>query len=123
MRDKNLLVSYLSLFTSFGTILCCALPSLLVLLGMGSSFASLIGVFPQIVWFSENKLIVFTLSGVLIFGSLILLYVNRNAPCPIDPDQARACKISRRVSLYTSLIALSFWTTGFIFAYVASLLF
>jgi hypothetical protein len=29
------LLSYLSLFTSFGTLLCCALPSLLVLLGLG----------------------------------------------------------------------------------------
>jgi uncharacterized protein (DUF924 family) len=32
------LLSYLSLFTSFGTLLCCALPSLLVLLGLGAVF-------------------------------------------------------------------------------------
>ena len=33
-QTHNGLVSYLSLFTSLGTLLCCALPSLLVLFGL-----------------------------------------------------------------------------------------
>jgi mercuric ion transport protein len=32
-------LSYLSLFTSLGTLLCCALPSLLVLFGLGATVA------------------------------------------------------------------------------------
>ena len=34
------LLNYFSLFTSLSTLLCCALPSLLVLLGLGASVAS-----------------------------------------------------------------------------------
>ena len=44
---KNL--SFLSLFTSTGTILCCALPALLVTIGAGAALSSLISTFPQIV--------------------------------------------------------------------------
>jgi len=36
---RNTLTTYLSLFTSFATLLCCALPSLLVLLGFGATVA------------------------------------------------------------------------------------
>ena len=34
------LMNYLSLFGSFSTLVCCALPSLLVLMGMGATVAS-----------------------------------------------------------------------------------
>ena len=43
------LVSYLSLFTSFGTLLCCALPSLLVLFGLGATVASFLSSLPWLV--------------------------------------------------------------------------
>ena len=39
-RRAGGVLSYLSLFTSFGTLLCCALPSLLVLVGLGATVAS-----------------------------------------------------------------------------------
>ena len=122
-KDKNLFTSYLSLFTSFGTVLCCALPSLLVSIGMGATFAGLVGAFPQIVWLSENKILVFSFSGILILASCVLLYINRYAPCPIDPDQAKACEVSRKWSI--RIIALSFilWACGFFFAFLAPLIF
>ncbi len=119
MKNKNLLVSYLGLFTSLGTVLCCALPTLLVILGFGASFAGLVGVFPQITWLSEHKGLVFAVSGVLILSSLMMLYLNRNAPCPIDPDEARACKVSRKVSLIVVSISGLLWIMGFFFAYLA----
>ena len=39
-KNRSWLFSYLSLFTSLSTLLCCALPSLLVLFGLGASVAS-----------------------------------------------------------------------------------
>lgn len=36
------ILGYLSLFTSLGTLLCCALPSLLVALGLGATVASVV---------------------------------------------------------------------------------
>lgn len=117
--NKSLLLSYMSLFTSFGTILCCALPSLLVILGLGATFAGLIGLFPQIVWLSENKALVFFISGLLISLNSLLTYSNRNTPCPIDPDEARACTVSRKWSIRILIFSGFIWAIGFLFAFLA----
>ena len=119
---KTLFVSYLSLFTSIGTIFCCALPSLLVSLGMGAVFAGLVDAFPQIVWLSENRLLVFLISGAMILMSSLIIYVNRSAPCPIDPDQARACKVSRKWSIRILVFSVLMWLMGFFFAFLAPLI-
>lgn len=123
VKDKSLLASYLSLFTSFGTVFCCALPSLLVSIGMGATFAGLVGVFPQIVWLSESKILVFSLSGILILVSCRLLYINRYSSCPIEPDQARACAISRKWSIRAVVLSAVLWIGGFFFAFLAPLMF
>lgn len=115
---SNFFIAWLGLFTSFGTILCCALPSLLVALGMGASFAGFIGVFPQVVWLSENKGLVFLLSGIMISISLLLTYINKNAPCHVDERQRWACTVARKWSLYIGIMSALFWLSGFIVAFV-----
>ena len=60
--DRSNLLSYLSLFTSFGTLLCCALPSLLVLLGLGATVASFLAAVPSLVTLSRHKDWVFAIS-------------------------------------------------------------
>ena len=82
---KNLIVPSLSLFTSFGTLICCALPSLFVAIGAGAVLAGLISNFPLLIVLSKYKTILFTISGILIVFSGGLLWYNRNAPCPADP--------------------------------------
>ncbi|MFM9977576.1 MAG: hypothetical protein ACKVOP_05960 [Sphingomonadaceae bacterium] len=110
----------LALFTSVGTLLCCALPALLVTLGLGASLAGLIGAFPEIVWLSEYKGFVFAVSGALLVGAAIVHWRARNRPCPADPAQARACARLRRVSLGVLGLAALIWATGFFFAFVAA---
>ena len=123
LKNKSVLTSYLSLFTSFGTILCCALPSLLVSIGMGAIVAGFVGAFPQIVWLSENKILVFSLSGILILISCGLLYINRSASCPIDPNQAKACAVSRKWSIRIVALSTILWVCGFFFAFLAPFIF
>src|SRR5215813_13019058 len=86
------LFNYLSLFTSLSTLLCCALPSLLVLLGLGATVASTLSFLPFLVTLSHYKRWVFALSGVLIALSFVQTYAvsprMKNA-CP--PDDASAC--------------------------------
>src|SRR3954447_20288032 len=72
---RGALLNYLSLFTSFGTLLCCALPSLLVLLGLGATVASFLSAVPWLVAMSRHKSWVFAISGLLIAGNLIYVYV------------------------------------------------
>ena len=66
-------ISLLTLFSSGGTLICCALPALLVSLGAGAVMASVVSSVPQIVWFSEHKLGVFIFAGVML---AISVYCN-----------------------------------------------
>jgi len=55
-----------SLFASGGTLVCCALPALLVALGAGAVLSSLVAVLPQIVWLSEHKAAVFGTAAAML---------------------------------------------------------
>ena len=90
LHKQNLLAT-LSLFTSFGTLICCALPALLVTLGLGAVMAGLISTAPWITALSDYKVVVFTVAGVLLLGSAFMQWHARNAPCPADPVKAKAC--------------------------------
>ena len=52
----------ISLFTSGSTLICCALPASLVAIGSAATLTSLVSNFPQLIWISEHKLMVFGLS-------------------------------------------------------------
>lgn len=60
-----------ALAAAFGTLICCALPSLLVLLGFGTAVAAVVSAAPWLVVLSQNKIWVFAGAGLLIVGSRI----------------------------------------------------
>ena len=72
------------LFGSVGTLLCCALPSTLVLLGFGATLASFLGNFPQLIWLSENKEYVFGFSFLMLGISYAGQKFAATQACPID---------------------------------------
>ena len=108
-----------SLFTSVGTLLCCALPALLVTLGMGATLAGFVGAAPWITAVSEHKGIVFTVSGILIASAAFMQWRTRNAPCPADPAKAKACSRLRRASWAILGFAAFLFVTGLFFAFIA----
>ena len=120
---KQTVFPVLSLFTSIGTLLCCALPALLVTLGMGAALAGFISVAPWITVISEYKIFIFVGAGILLILSSYLLWINRNAPCPTDAKQAKACALLRKFSLYTIIISIVIYIIGFFFAFFAADLF
>ena len=69
------LLNYFSLFSSFSTLICCALPSVLVLLGMGTAVASLLSAAPWLVSLSRHKIWTFSIAGTLIACSFVMTYV------------------------------------------------
>lgn len=119
---KNTLLSTVSLFTSFGTLICCALPALLVTLGAGAVLAGLVANVPQLIWLSEHKVGVFIIAGLMIIISGLVRYQTRNAPCPIDPEQARSCMKLRRYSGIVYYTSVAIYLTGFFFAFIAKYL-
>ena len=120
---KQTIFPVLSLFTSIGTLLCCALPALLVTLGMGAALAGFISVAPWITVISEYKIFIFVGAGILLILSGYFLWINRNAPCPTDAKQAKACALLRKFSLYTIIISIVIYIVGFFFAFFAADLF
>src|SRR4029077_20111213 len=98
MNARAILLEILTVLSSFTTLLCCALPALLVSLGAGAVLASLITAVPQLVWISEHKIPLFAFAGFMLVLSGISSYRNRNAPCLTDPAQAKFCLRMRRWS-------------------------
>lgn len=116
---KQTIMPFLSLFTSLGTLVCCALPALFVTLGAGAALAGLVSNVPWLIALSEHKVWVFGIAGFLLLGTGILRYINRNAPCSVDSQAARACKRLRNISKYIYWFSVTIYTVGFFFAFIA----
>jgi hypothetical protein len=112
-------LAWLALFTSFGTLICCALPAMLVTLGAGAVVAGMVTAMPQIVAISVYKDYVFAGAGVLLLIAAAARFAARNAPCPADPAAAGACRRLRSVSGWMLSIAGLIYAVGFFFAYLA----
>lgn len=115
------LLGYLSLFTSLGTLLCCALPALFVLAGLGATVASVVSSAPWLITLSRHKNWTFTLAGLLI--AVNFFYVFLIAPrlratmetCPVD--QPGACGSASRVSRWMLWLSAAIYLVGFFSAY------
>ena len=115
------LLNYFSLFSSFSTLICCALPSVLVLFGMGTTVASLLSAAPWLVSLSRHKIWTFSIAGVLIAMSFVMTYLvaprlRQGERC--DADDPTTCgevsKVSRIILWGSAVI----WSCGFFVAYL-----
>ena len=117
-RVREGAVTFFTLFTSTGTLICCALPIMLVTLGLGAAMAGLTSTFPWMVTLSQNKAWVFAGSGLLLALSGWMVY-RPGRTCPVDPKLAKLCttmdKWNRRIVLSSATI----WVIGFFTAYLA----
>jgi len=115
-------LSYLSLFTSLGTLLCCALPSLLVLFGLGATVASVLSAAPWLVLMSHHKHWVFIVAGILISSNFVYLYAiapmlrARSGAC--DPHNPAACQTASRFSRIVLWCSAVLYLVGCFTAYL-----
>lgn len=115
----GLLSAWLALLASGSTLICCALPALLVALGAGAALSSLISAVPQLVWISEQKVPVFGAAVILTAIGGWVQWRNRMAPCPIDPRLRHACLRTRRFAARVYVLSLGLLVVGGWFAFVA----
>lgn len=103
------LIAWLALFGSASTLICCALPSLFVLAGLGAAVATATTELPWLVTMSRHKNWVFGGAGLMIAGNFFWYYgiapraSAANQACL--PDQPEACaQVSRfgRIVLWFS---------------------
>ncbi|HVL01667.1 MAG TPA: hypothetical protein VM553_17735 [Dongiaceae bacterium] len=113
-------ISWLSLLTSSGTLVCCALPALLVALGAGAALSTMIATVPQLVWFSDHKEAVFGTAGIMLAVAGVMQWHSRSLPCPAEQALAQACQQLRRRSLVIYLLSVTLFAIGGFFAFVAT---
>jgi len=115
---KESSLTWLALFTTTGTLVCCAIPITLVTLGMGATVASMVSNFPFLITLSENKPWVFGISGFLMIASGYMMY-RPGRSCPTDQKLGELCNKShiwnRRIFWFSVIL----WSIGFFAAFIA----
>lgn len=121
-RARGGALSFLSLFTSLGTLLCCALPSLLVLVGLGATVATVLSEVPWLVDVSHHKNWVFIVAGLLITSNFAYVYAvvpklqMKSAAC--DPNDPAACQTASRFSRIVLWCSAGLYLVGCFTAYI-----
>ena len=115
-------LGYLSLFTSLGTLLCCALPALLVFVGLGATVASVASSAPWLITLSRHKNWTFAIAGLLIAANFFYVFLvaprlgAQTQTCPVD--QPSACGNASRLSRWILWFSAGIYLVGFFSAYL-----
>lgn len=90
-REK--LVGFLALFGSTATLLCCALPALLILVAGGAAVGALLSAFPWIALLSRHKEWAFLTAGVLLaFNAVLILRPKGKVACAVTGG--KGCEVA-----------------------------
>ena len=114
-------LSWLTLGASAGTLICCALPIILVTLGMGATVAAFTSSFPLLVTIAQHKAWAFAGSGTMLLLSGWLMY-RPGRVCPADPELGRLCDQTQVWNRRIYWTSVTLWVIGFFAAYLALLL-
>ncbi len=115
---RDISISFFTLFASSGTLICCALPIILVTFGMGATVAALTSSFPFLIVLSQHKIWVFIVSGLMLLMSALIIY-RPNQRCPVDPGQAQICLLSKIWNKRIYWFSVIIWSIGFFAAFIA----
>jgi len=116
-QARSVGASAAALLTSVATLVCCVLPAVMVSLGAGAALVGLVAAFPQLVWLSQHKALIFSLAGGMLLLAGAILFWARRMPCPTDPVGAHRCVRLRSISLWLYFVASMIFAIGAIFAF------
>ncbi|EGR2554276.1 hypothetical protein DX887_00645 [Vibrio alginolyticus] len=116
LPDKSW-IRWLTLFVTSSTLLCCALPVLMVSLGFGAAMASLNYNVPGLLFLAEHKLWTLSLSALLLLFLAWMIW-RPNQRCPTDPTLAALCQKTKHWNGWIFWISVSIWSIGFFFSYL-----
>jgi len=114
---KTKRVTIFTLFTTTGTLVCCALPIIFVTLGMGATVVAMTSVFPFLITLTKYKIWVFAFSGLMLAISGWLMFRSSRS-CPADQELARACNTAHKWNKRIYWGSLVIWSIGFFAAYL-----
>lgn len=116
VRRSGVVASTAALLLAGGTLICCALPILLVALGLGGAVAALTSTAPWLVTMSQQKLWIFAAAALALLGAGILRYRPGRA-CPADPELANACARADRIASGALWVGTAVWLIAAFFAF------
>jgi mercuric ion transport protein len=114
---KQGIASFLALFTSTGTLLCCALPATIAAFAGGAAVASFVSTFPWLIPLSENKGWIFLGSGLMILLSTVLVFRPQGTvACSITGGEG--CEIAGRFTKIVLGLSITIFLIGAFSAYL-----
>ena len=114
----NRTASFISLFASSSTLICCALPSVFIVIGAGATFASIISIFPFLIVISKYKVSITLVSLLILVFAGYINYRTYYLPCPADPELGRICLQTRKRSRSIYYFSVILFTFATIFTYL-----
>ncbi len=111
-------ITWLSLFSTTGTLLCCALPIIFVSLGLGTTVAAVTSSLPFLVTLSQYKLWVFTFSGMMLLISAWLIFRPGHS-CPVDSETGQLCSSLQQWHKRIFWSSVLLWSTGYFAAFLS----
>lgn len=118
METRETRATWLALFASTGTLICCALPIAFVALGLGTTVAAISSGIPILVSITEHKAWVFTGAALLLVLTGWLLF-RPGRECPTEPERRAACDRVLMWNRRIFWIAIAIWAIGFFATYAA----
>jgi mercuric ion transport protein len=117
IKIKESILPFFGLFTSLATIMCCALPIILVTLGMGVVFANLTANFPFITWLAMKSLYLFIVAIFLLLAGGYFIFL-RPQTCPADKKLAQICNKTKKFNKITWWLSVVILVISFFFKYI-----
>lgn len=113
---KQRVISFLSLFTSTGTLLCCALPAAIAGVAGGAAVGAFVTTFPWLIPLSRYKEWIFLVAGLLIvFSGILTLRPQGRTTCAITGG--RGCEVAGRLTKVMFWSSAVIYVIGAFFAY------
>ena len=109
-------VSVLTLFTSTGTLLCCALPAALATLAGGTAVIALTSAVPWLIPLSQHKEWIFlTATLMLLVNGILILRPKGAVACSIT--RGEGCEVAGRFTKFMFWSSAAMVGTGAFFSY------
>ena len=118
MKFKEKSVQFFALFTSSGTLLCCALPAATAAVAGVTAVTSMLSALPWLIPLSRHKIWIFIISGLLIIISAVFTFRKQNHNPQCDIDGGEGCKTASGFSKFMFYFSLIIYLIGFFFAYL-----
>ena len=109
---------WLTIFASTTTLFCCALPILLVTLGLGAVSAAMFANVPFLTFLAKHEPWLFLFSFCMLAVSAWSVY-RPSRTCPTDPELAAQCAKADMWNKRVLIVSSTIWAIGFTAAYLS----